>query len=55
MNVTYLYLMLGVPLMHLHHLSAYMQVLIVKPSVISAYPGTRNRLINLGLPTYIDI
>ena len=54
MNVTYLNLVLGIPLTHLHHQSAFLQVLSVKPSVISAYPGIRNRLIDLGLPTYID-
>ena len=53
-DITYLNLVLGVPLTHLHHLSAFIQALSVKPSVISAYPATRNRLIDLWLPTYID-
>ena len=60
-TVTYMYMKhylsepcVGCSFTHLYLLSAFMQVLSVKPSVISAYPGTRNRLIDLGLPTYID-
>ena len=43
--VTYLNLVLGVPLTHLHHLSAFMQDSSVEPPTISASTGTRNRLL----------
>ena len=42
--VTYLKLVLGVPLTHLHHLPAFMQVSSVESPAISARTGTRNRL-----------
>ena len=40
--VTYLNLVLGIPLTHLHHLSAFMQVSSVEPPAIMASTGTRN-------------